>query len=138
MTQVYVFDVEDTETAEASQKYFLQYFPDSHSHSARFFAIEPGLSNGKIVSRLKCFQLQNSVYALVEASMSRNLVEHLIETVKKAEAKEIFLAVLGNLPNFMIVFKTLAFIGFVQVDPRIQRKICTAPAVLMHLGISNI
>ena len=138
MRQVYVFEAEDIETSEVSQEFFLKYFRDAKGRSAEFFAIGPGLSNGKVIARLKCFQYQDSVYVLAEARMSRTLIEHLLDTVRKKEAKKIFIAVLRDLPNFWNVFKTLAFIGFVQVDPKVQRTMCVAPAVLMQLNISSV
>ena len=115
----------------------MQHFPEFREPSAEFFNISPILPNGEDLTPIRCFQNKEHVYAMAESNMVRTVLEQLIENSQNAQAKTLYIAVTRDLPNFLTVFRILAYVGFKQVPPEIQISMCTAPAVLMQMNLDS-
>jgi hypothetical protein len=113
----------------------LQYFPESRESSAEFFSLSPSLANGDVLPCIKCFRNNQNIYAIAEPGMSRTVLEELIHTAKKAGGNTLYVAISCELPNFVKMFKVLAYAGFKQVNPNDQNEICTASAIVAMMRL---
>lgn len=132
---VSVFEAEDSGVDDTSQTYFLQYFPESRESSAEFFSLSPSLANGDVLPCIKCFRNNQNIYAIAEPGMPRTVLEELIHTAKKAGGNTLYVVISCEQPNFVNMFKVLAYAGFKQVNPNDQNEICTASAVVAMMRL---
>ncbi len=135
MIKKYVFDGYHPELDESEDEYFLQYFPSSSDPSSEFISLSPGLSSGVELASIRSFRFKNDIYAKAESHVIKPVLMQLIRVAEELRLENFYIVLPRQLENFKNLFKLMAYIGFKQVPPDIQKSICSAPCVLMHMRL---
>ena len=67
--------------------------------------------------------------------MIKPALMQLMRVTEAMRLENFFMILPRTLENFMNVFKMMAYVGFKQVPPDIQKTVCSANCVLMHMRL---
>lgn len=133
-----VFDGEtEDDLAVREDQYFLQ-FSESTEPSAEFLCIVPRISSGVELEGIWTFRCNANFYAKAVNSLVKPALLELIKAAKGFGCENLFMMIPHDLENLMNLVHILSYIGFHQVPPEDQRKISSAPGVLMLLKINQL
>ena len=127
----------ENELAGREDQYFLQ-FKESTEESAEFFCIVPRISSGMELEGIWSFRCNGNFYAKAVNGLVKPALLELIKAAKGFGCENLFMMIPNDLENLMNLVHILSYIGFHQVPPDDQRKISSAPGVLMLLKISQV
>ena len=105
------------------------------SQPVSWFSLTPKLATGTELPPWHGFQAEGDLYVEANAGMSRSLFLWLMKLAEFREASRVCMAVHRDLPGFANVVRVLLCLGFKQVSLDDQRRLCTAPAVLLERGV---
>jgi hypothetical protein len=131
----YVFDGYQSELDVSEDEYFLQYFPSCSDPSSEFISLSPGLSSGVELASIRSFRFKKDIYAKAVSHMFKPVLLQMLKVAEDLRLENFYIVLPRQLENFMNLFKMMAYIGFKQVPPDIQKGICSAPCVLMHMRL---
>ena len=115
----------------------MEYFPNCSDPSSEFICLSPGLSSGVELASIRSFRFKNDLYAKAVNNMIKPALMQLIRVAEEMRLENFYMTLPRDLENFMNVFKMMAYVGFKQVPPDIQRTVCSANCVLMHMRLGE-